>query len=101
MQIVILNGGKGTRVKSVSKNKPKCMINFNKKPFISHQINLLKKKGFKKIFFCLGYKAKTIIKYLDSLNISGVKIEYSIETKPLGTGGALINSFNKLDNIFF
>ena len=32
MQIVILNGGKGTRVKSVSKNKPKCMINFNKKP---------------------------------------------------------------------
>ena len=48
MQIVVLNGGKGTRVKSVSKNNPKCMINFYGKPFINHQINLLKKKGFKK-----------------------------------------------------
>ena len=61
MQIVILNGGKGTRVKSVSKNKPKCMINFNKKPFISHQINLLKKKDLKKYFFAWGIKLKLLL----------------------------------------
>ena len=101
MQIVVLNGGKGTRVKSISRNNPKCMINFNGKPFIDYQTKLLKKKGFKKIYFCLGYKAKNIIKYLNSLNFKNVKIEYSIEKKPLGTGGALINSWNKIDNIFF
>ena len=50
MQIVILNGGKGTRVRAISKNNPKCMISFNGKPFINHQINLLKKWGLKKYF---------------------------------------------------
>ena len=101
MQIVVLNGGKGTRVKSISKNNPKCMISFYGKPFINYQINLLKKKGFKKIFFCLGYKAKVIAKYLDTLNYTNIKIEYNIETAPLGTGGSLINSLDKLDDFFF
>ena len=101
MQIVILNGGKGTRVRAISKHNPKCMISFNGKPFINHQINLLKKMGFKKIFFCLGYKANIITKYLNTLNINGIKIEYSIEKKPLGTGGTVLNSLNKIDKTFF
>ena len=101
MQIVILNGGKGTRVSAISKNNPKCMISFNGKPFINHQIKLLKKMGFKKIFFCLGYKSNIITKYLSSLNFNGIKIEYSIEKKPLGTGGTVVNSLNKLDKTFF
>lgn len=101
MQIVILNGGKGTRVRAISKNNPKCMINFNGKPFIYYQIKLFKKMGFKKIFFCLGYKANIIAKYLNSLNINGIEVEYSIEKKPLGTGGAVKNSLNKINKTFF
>lgn len=101
MQIVILNGGKGTRVRAISKNNPKCMISFDGKPFINHQIKLLKKMGFKKILFCLGYKANIITKYLNSINFKGIKIEYSVEKKPLGTGGSVVNSLNKIDKTFF
>ncbi len=101
MQIVILNGGKGTRVKAISQKNPKCMISLNGKPFINYQIKLLKKMGFKKIFFCLGYKANIITKYLKSLKFKGIKIEYCIEKKPLGTGGSIVNSLNRIDKTFF
>ena len=51
MQIFILNGGYGKRVKEFSFNKPKCLINFKKKPFIYYQLKLLKKKRNKKNLF--------------------------------------------------
>ncbi|EMH80485.1 Nucleoside-diphosphate-sugar pyrophosphorylase family protein [alpha proteobacterium HIMB114] len=101
MQIIILNGGKGTRVKSISKKDPKCLIKFKKKPFIIYQYDLLRKKGFKDFVYCLGYKYQKITKTLNKLKSDKVNINYSIEKKMLDTGGALINSRKKLNNIFF
>tara|TARA_B100000674_G_scaffold334526_1_gene279390 strand:+ start:357 stop:1028 length:672 start_codon:yes stop_codon:yes gene_type:complete len=101
MQILVLNGGKGTRVKSVSRSKPKCMILFKKKPFIFHQIKLLQKKGFSNITFCLGYRSKKIINYLKSLKFKKLKLDYVVEKKKLGTAGAVINAKKKINNIFF
>lgn len=101
MQIFVLNGGKGRRVKSISKKNPKCMIKFKGKPFIYHQINLLKKKGFSEIVFCLGYKSKIIIDYLKTLKTQNVKIDYVVEKKKLGTAGALINAKKKMNNFFY
>ncbi len=101
MQILVLNGGKGTRVKSVSKKKPKCLILFKKKPFIFHQIKLLKKKGFSNITFCLGYKSKQIINYIKSLKFKKLKLDYVVEKKKLGTAGAIINAKKKINNTFF
>ena len=100
MQIVILNGGKGKRVRDISKKKPKCLINISKRPFIYHQIKLLKKRGLKNFIFCLGYKYQQISKYLN-LNFDDLKKNISIEKKELGTGGALINAKKYLDDIFF
>lgn len=100
MQIVILNGGKGKRVKKVSKDNPKCLINFCDKPFLFHQIKLLKKKKIKKFVFCLGYRSQQIKNYL-KLNFSNLKKNISTEKKKLGTGGAIINAKKYLDNIFF
>jgi NDP-sugar pyrophosphorylase family protein len=102
-QIVILNGGVGSRVKSVSKNLPKCLIKFGSKSFLHFQLELIKKKGVKNIVICCGYKSKFIIKELKKTSIKnlGLNITVSVEKKKLGTGGALINAAKYLNSHFF
>ena len=59
-QLVLLNGGLGKRVRSVSKNKPKCLIKFNNKTFLYRQLMLFKKNGIKDLIICAGYKNRYI-----------------------------------------
>jgi mannose-1-phosphate guanylyltransferase len=63
LQAVILAGGKGTRLLSLTKEIPKAMIDVNGKPFIEILINQLKKKGIKKFLILAGYKKKIISDY--------------------------------------
>ena len=102
-QIVILNGGFGRRVKSLSKGVPKCLIKFASKSFLFLQLQLIKKKGIKNIVICCGYKSNSIIKELKKKYIKklGLKISVSVERKKLGTGGAIINANKYLHNNFF
>ncbi len=101
MQIFILNGGHGKRVKEFSSNKPKCLISFKKKPFIYYQLNLLKKKGINEICLCLGYKSTEIIKYLKKNPRLSKNVNYVTENKKLGTGGALFNAQKYMNDYFF
>tara|TARA_A100001388_G_scaffold243809_1_gene201313 strand:+ start:1933 stop:2610 length:678 start_codon:yes stop_codon:yes gene_type:complete len=100
MQIFILNGGHGKRVREFSNNKPKCLISFKKKPFIYYQLKLLKKKGINKIYLCLGYKSKEIIKYLKKNPKLSKNVNYIIENKKLNTGGALLNAQKYMSDYF-
>lgn len=102
-QIVILNGGVGKRVASVSKGTPKCLIKFASKSFLFLQLQLIKKKGIKNVVICCGYKSNFIIKELKQKTIKklGLKISVSVERKKLGTGGAIINAHKYLHNNFF
>ena len=61
-QILLLNGGLGKRVKSISKNKPKCFIKFNQKSFLFWQLKFFKANGIKKVIICAGYKSQFILK---------------------------------------
>lgn len=54
MQVVILLGGMATRLRPVTRNIPKAMIIINGRPFLEHQIELLKKNGLKILCFVLG-----------------------------------------------
>ncbi len=101
MQIFILNGGAGSRVKNISKKKPKCLIKFNKKPFLYYQLRLLKKSGFDDIVLCLGYKAIEIVKYLNKNKKLSKNVRYTKERNKLDTGGALVNSKKLMNEIFF
>lgn len=102
-QIVILNGGIGSRVKSIAKNLPKCLIKFGSKPFLFFQLRLIKKKGIKNVVICCGYKSNFIIKELKKKYITnlGLKISVSTEKRRLGTGGAILNANRYLHDIFF
>jgi NDP-sugar pyrophosphorylase family protein len=99
-QIVILNGGYGSRVRSISKNIPKCLIKIGGIPFLFHQLDLIKKAKIKNVVLCLGYKSEYVINFLKK-NYKGLNIRFVVEKKKLGTGGALINSLKYLKKNFF
>ncbi|GAB6189631.1 HAD-IIIA family hydrolase [Marinitoga arctica] len=99
-QAVILAGGLGTRLKSVVKDIPKPMAPINDIPFLEYIIKILKENGFKKILLLTGYKSEIIENYFENGNKFGIKIEYSKEKEPVGTGGAIFNAWKKIDDEF-
>ena len=101
MQAIILAAGKGTRLYPLTKKIPKVMIDIKGKPLIEHHILLLRKYGIKEIFINLFTLPEKIKNYFDDGKKFGVKIKYALETKLLGSAGALHNFKKKLRNDFF
>ena len=89
MKVVIMAGGKGTRIASVRSDVPKPMINICGKPILKHQIDNLKACGLTDIILVIGYLGDKIKEYFGDGSKFGVNIEYFVEDHPLGTAGAL------------
>ena len=98
MEAMILIGGLGTRIKSIENKKPKCLINISNKPFIYWTILHLIQNGITKIIFCTGINQLIINKTVENYNFQNVNIDFSAENIPLGTGGAILNGLNKINN---
>ena len=96
--LVILAGGKGTRIKKLT-NKPKPLSEFNGIPFLQLVLNHFSKFNISKIFIMVGYKAKYFEKYNNQI-INSVKIKVINEDKPLGTAGSLSLLKNKIKEDF-
>ena len=88
MKAIILAGGRGKRLKPVTDYVPKPLVPIKNIPIIEWQIRYLKKFGINEVIICTGYKADMIESYL-SMKKLGMKIKFSIEKTPLGTGGAI------------
>ena len=102
LQTAILLGGLGSRVASISKKKPKALVDINGKPFIDWQLNYLKKQGFKNIIMCVGHMSKQIIDFVGNGERYNLKIEYSDDgEKLLGTGGSIKKALPLLNQSFF
>ncbi len=91
IDLVILAGGKGTRIKEFLGNHPKPMIKFNNKHFIQYVLNCNSKFNFKRIIILCGYRNKIFFEKLDKKLKNLTKIICIKEDKLLGTGGALTN----------
>ena len=101
MTLVILAGGMATRLYPVTLEIPKSLIDINGKPFIQHQIDLIKSKDINKIVLCLGNFAKPIEDYLGDGNSDSLDIKYSYDGDTLlGTGGAIKKAFPLLSDPF-
>jgi D-glycero-alpha-D-manno-heptose 1-phosphate guanylyltransferase len=87
MEAIILSGGLGTRLRSVVREVPKSMAPIEGKPFLSLLVAYLTRRGFSRVILALGYKHKLVEDYFDT-HPMGVPVEYSVESVPLGTGGA-------------
>ena len=90
----------GTRLRPLTDDIPKPMVVIRGKPYLYYQLLYLKKFGFKDILLLVGYRREKIEEYFKDGTELGLSIKYSVEETPLGTGGALKNAQNLLENEF-
>lgn len=100
MKVVIMAGGKGTRIARVNATVPKPMIPIEGKPILEYQIETLKKQGYTDIILIVGHMGNVIQKYFGDGSAFGVQISYIVEEQPLGTAGALYFLKDEIQNDF-
>lgn len=100
MKVVIMAGGKGTRIAQVNATVPKPMIPIEGKPILEYQIETLKKQGYTDIILIVGHMGNVIQKYFGDGSAFGVQISYIVEEQPLGTAGALYFLKEEIQNDF-
>jgi len=100
LKAIILAGGRGKRLRPITDYVPKPLIPIKNIPIIEWQIKYLKKFGISEIIVCSGYKTKMIENYLNNQKL-GIKITFSVEDKPLGTGGAIKKAGKKIKDESF
>ncbi len=100
MKLVLLAGGKGTRLYPLTENIPKPMLKINGKPMLEYQIEWAKKNGISEIIICSGYLSEQIEEYFGDGKKWGIDISYSVELEPLGTAGPLKLIEDSLDGDF-
>lgn len=91
IDLVILAGGKGTRIKQFLQNKPKPMLKFNNIFFLQYLVNYLNRYSFNKIYILTGYKNRIIFNNFHNKIFNLTKIICLKEKKAMGTGGALLS----------
>ncbi len=88
IEVIILAGGQGERIRHVLKETPKSLAPINDHYFLEILIKKLQKEGLINICLCLGYKSEEIICALEN-SFKELKFRYHVENEPLGTGGAI------------
>ncbi|MBI5641255.1 MAG: nucleotidyltransferase family protein [Nitrospirae bacterium] len=94
-EAIILAGGLGTRLRAILPDLPKPMADINGRPFLSYLIDFLADKGMERILLSVGYKYEVILNYFGR-HYGHIELEYVIEDRPLGTGGAIRESMKKV-----
>ena len=102
-QAFVLAGGKGERLRPLTNDTPKPLIRAAGKPILQYSIELLASHGVEEIILGTGHMHGKIEKYFGGGEKFGVRIVYSVEREPLGTGGALkeAQGTGRLDGDFF
>jgi NDP-sugar pyrophosphorylase family protein len=98
----ILAGGLATRLRPVTEKIPKALVELAGKPFIQHQLDLLRRNRIHRVVFCLGYKGEMIESHLGNGSRLGMELKYTYDgERLLGTGGALRRAAHLLGDVFW
>lgn len=89
MKAFVLAGGLGTRLKARFGDLPKPLAPLGGRPFLARQLEWLKVRGVSRAVILAGYGAEQVREALGDGRAFGMALEYSVESEPLGTGGAL------------
>jgi D,D-heptose 1,7-bisphosphate phosphatase len=102
MQAVILAGGKGTRLKKITGDLPKPLVDVNGLPLLMHQLELARRQGIVDILLLTGYGSRAIRDAVGDGAEFGVRVTYRDEGEadPLGAAGALLAAFPLLEERF-
>jgi NDP-sugar pyrophosphorylase family protein len=93
---IVLCGGAGLRLKSVTGDAPKSLAYIGERPFLAILLNQLQRYGSDRVILAVGYQKELIHSQFGD-QAHGLKIGYSIESTPLGTGGALRNALSQME----
>ena len=96
MKVVIMAGGRGTRIAELFPDIPKPLIPVDGMPILEREIRSLASQGFKDLILTVGYLADKIMAYFGDGSQLGVSIDYFVEETPLGNAGALFQLRDKI-----
>jgi len=114
--VAILAGGLATRLRPITEKIPKSLIPVAGKPFLAHQLELLRSRGIRRVVLCVGYLGEMIQRQFGGGSAFDVKLDYAFDSprqseaetgaaagspKLLGTGGAIKNALPLLGMEFF
>lgn len=110
--VAVLAGGLATRLRPITEKIPKSLIPVAGKPFLAHQLELLRSRGIRRVVLCVGYLGEMVQREFGDGSAFGVKLDYSFDSSRrsaaeadgpqlLGTGGALKRALPLLGMEFF
>ena len=100
--VVILAGGLATRLRPITEQIPKAMVDVNGEPFLAHQLRLLRARGIERVVLCIGHKGEMIESYLGNGAGFGLSVTYSHDgPRLLGTAGAIKQALPLAGAAFF
>jgi D-glycero-alpha-D-manno-heptose 1-phosphate guanylyltransferase len=94
---IVLCGGAGLRLRSVTGDGPKSLASIGDRPFLEILLSQLRRHGFQRVILAVGYQ-KDLIQGRFGERAHGLDLRYSIESSPLGTGGALRNALDLVES---
>lgn len=94
---IVLAGGLGTRLRGEVPDLPKPMAPVNGRPFLEHQLDYWLAQGIRHFILSVGYRREVIMEHFGDA-YRGARINYAVETEPLGTGGGLFGAMALLDD---
>lgn len=99
--LVIVAGGKGTRLASVAGDVPKVLVPVGGKPVLQHQLELAAATGIRDVTVFAGYRANKILGFVGDGSRFGLSVRVVVEEKPLGNAGAVLQFLDALPEHFF
>jgi len=100
--VAILAGGLATRLRPLTDKIPKVLVPVAGKPFLAHQLELLRRQGITRVVLCLGHLGEIVRERFGDGSAYGVRLDYSFDGPVLlGTGGALKQTLPWLGEKFF
>lgn len=100
--VAILAGGLATRLRPLTERIPKAMLEVAGRPFIEHQLRLLRRHGAEKVVLCLGFLGEQVQAFVGDGSRFGLRVDYSFDGEVLlGTGGAIRKALPLLGDVFF
>ena len=100
--VAVLAGGLATRLRPITEKIPKSLIPVAGKPFLAHQLELLRSRGIRRAVLCVGYLGEMIQRQFGDGSAFGLRLDYAFDgPRLLGTGGALKRALPLLGMEFF
>ncbi len=100
MKALVLAGGEGTRLRPLTVTRPKPLVTLVNRPIMGHVLALLKRHGIQDVVAAVSYRANMIQDYFGAGQALGIRLQYAVEERPLGTAGAARNAADFFDDTF-